>query len=218
MDVGLIQLLIENAPKVSVILIVGYFIGKAVLFTYQEYFKNKQEKLKKEREEEEALKNEGRALGVMEAEKNAFKANSHTLRDEYYRHTKKIDELDSQITTLSKGLKDVTEELVREDANRRKEREEDLCERKKSGERLDSILESNRRAIEDNRKLLKIHEDLSDNYKEMNSYLKQSVDSLKQSVENMNSSLLTFDKKVSSIESELSIVKQDVHELKKRGL
>lgn len=66
---------------------------------------NKIVELNRQKElDEEKIKTEGKEIGMLTSKYEDFKANSEVVKEEYYKQQKKNDELDAQISILSKSL------------------------------------------------------------------------------------------------------------------
>lgn len=100
----LLTILVEQAPLAAVIIVIGCFVVRfiksAVDWGIKLLYTNRQ----KANAEEEMIKQEGKQMGVTQAERDAYKANHNTLVKIYHEQQEKINELDHQITNLTESI------------------------------------------------------------------------------------------------------------------
>ena len=102
--IDLLDLLITEAPLAAVIIVIGYFIVRFIKAAVDWGVKLLDANRQKANAEEEMIKQEGKQMGVTQAERDAYKANHNTLVKIYHEQQEKINELDHQITNLTESI------------------------------------------------------------------------------------------------------------------
>ena len=122
MEQGLVELIVKEFPVDGGTILVVYFVGNAVkaLLTclnnsYSDYKSQNEDQL-------HSIQKEYKEFGHTEAERNAYKANSEILKEEYYKQQAKINALDKQVESLTIAV------------------EKNAEEREQSGQRLDRMI------------------------------------------------------------------------------
>lgn len=100
----LLDLLLKEAPLAAVIIVIGYFVVRFIKSAVDWGIKLLDTNLQKANAEEEMIKQEGKQMGVTQAERDAYKANHNTLVKIYHEQQEKINELDHQITNLTESI------------------------------------------------------------------------------------------------------------------
>ncbi len=100
----LLNLLLKEAPLAAVIIVIGYFLVKFIKAAVDWGIKIMDANRQKANAEEEIIKQEGKQIGVTQAERDAYKANHNTLVKIYHEQQGKINELDHQITALTEAI------------------------------------------------------------------------------------------------------------------
>ena len=183
MEVELVKLIIDKSPALAIIIVVCIFGGKYINSFIKEYRTLKSEKNAREREEEQALIREGREFGHIESERDAYKSNSNTLKEEYYKQQVKINELDKQVNDLT--------HIVRVESE----------ERKKDGERLDSLIR-----IHDN--LSKNYSDMGESLKKSLSEMGEALTQFQFNNRKMHEKITDMEDDISSIKSDVKELKE----------
>ena len=183
MEVELVKLIIDKSPVLAIIIVVCIFGGKYINSFIKEYRTLKSEKNAREREEEQALIREGREFGHIESERDAYKSNSNTLKEEYYKQQVKINELDKQVNDLT--------HIVRVESE----------ERKKDGERLDSLIR-----IHDN--LSKNYSDMGESLKKSLSEMGEALTQFQFNNKKMHEKITDMEDDISSIKSDVKELKE----------
>ena len=183
MEVELFKLIIDKSPALAIIIVVCIFGGKYINSFIKEYRTLKSEKNAREREEEQALIREGREFGHIESERDAYKSNSNTLKEEYYKQQVKINELDKQVNDLT--------HIVRVESE----------ERKKDGERLDSLIR-----IHDN--LSKNYSDMGESLKKSLSEMGEALTQFQFNNKKMHEKITDMEDDISSIKSDVKELKE----------
>ena len=183
MEVELVKLIIDKSPALAIIIVVCIFGGKYINSFIKEYRTLKSEKNAREREEEQALIQEGREFGHIESERDAYKSNSNTLKEEYYKQQVKINELDKQVNDLT--------HIVRVESE----------ERKKDGERLDSLIR-----IHDN--LSKNYSDMGESLKKSLSEMGEALTQFQFNNRKMHEKITDMEDDISSIKSDVKELKE----------
>ena len=183
MEVELVKLIIDKSPALAIIIVVCIFGGKYINSFIKEYRTLKSEKNAREREEEQALIREGREFGHIESERDAYKSNSNTLKEEYYKQQVKINELDKQVNDLT--------HIVRVESE----------ERKKDGERLDSLIR-----IHDN--LSKNYSDMGESLKKSLSEMGEALTQFQFNNKKMHEKITDMEDDISSIKSDVKELKE----------
>jgi uncharacterized protein (DUF3084 family) len=182
-EVELVELIIDKSPALAIIIVVCIFGGKYINSFIKEYRTLKSEKDAREREEEQALIQEGREFGHIETERDAYKSNSNTLKEEYYKQQMKINELDKQVNDLT--------HIVRVESE----------ERKKDGERLDSLIR-----IHDN--LSKNYSDMGESLKKSLSEMGEALTQFQFNNRKMHEKITDMEDDISSIKSDVKELKE----------
>ena len=182
-EVELVKLIIDKSPALAIIIVVCIFGGKYINSFIKEYRTLKSEKNAREREEEQALIREGREFGHIESERDAYKSNSNTLKEEYYKQQVKINELDKQVNDLT--------HIVRVESE----------ERKKDGERLDSLIR-----IHDN--LSKNYSDMGESLKKSLSEMGEALTQFQFNNKKMHEKITDMEDDISSIKSDVKELKE----------
>ena len=183
MEVELVKLIIDKSPVLAIIIVVCIFGGKYINSFIKEYRTLKSEKDARERAEEQALIQEGREFGHIETERDAYKSNSNTLKEEYYKQQVKINELDKQVNDLT--------HIVRVESE----------ERKKDGERLDSLIR-----IHDN--LSKNYSDMGESLKKSLSEMGEALTQFQFNNRKMHEKITDMEDDISSIKSDVKELKE----------
>ena len=183
MEVELVKLIIDKSPVLAIIIVVCIFGGKYINSFIKEYRTLKSEKNAREREEEQALIQEGKEFGHIETERDAYKSNSNTLKEEYYKQQVKINELDKQVNDLT--------HIVRVESE----------ERKKDGERLDSLIR-----IHDN--LSKNYSDMGESLKKSLSEMGEALTQFQFNNKKMHEKITDMEDDISSIKSDVKELKE----------
>ena len=183
MEVELVKLIIDKSPALAIIIVVCIFGGKYINSFIKEYRTLKSEKDARERAEEQALIQEGREFGHIESERDAYKTNSKTLKEEYYKQQVKINELDKQVNDLT--------HIVRVESE----------ERKKDGERLDSLIR-----IHDN--LSKNYSDMGESLKKSLSEMGEALTQFQFNNRKMHEKITDMEDDISSIKSDVKELKE----------
>ena len=183
MEVELVKLIIDKSPVLAIIIAVCIFGGKYITSFIKEYRTLKSEKDARERAEEQALIQEGREFGHIESERDAYKSNSNTLKEEYYKQQVKINELDKQVNDLT--------HIVRVESE----------ERKKDGERLDSLIR-----IHDN--LSKNYSDMGESLKKSLSEMGEALTQFQFNNRKMHEKITDMEDDISSIKSDVKELKE----------
>lgn len=183
MEVELVKLIIDKSPVLAIIIVVCIFGGKYINSFIKEYRTLKSEKDARERAEEQALIQEGREFGHIESERDAYKTNSKTLKEEYYKQQVKINELDKQVNDLT--------HIVRVESE----------ERKKDGERLDSLIR-----IHDN--LSKNYSDMGESLKKSLSEMGEALTQFQFNNRKMHEKITDMEDDISSIKSDVKELKE----------
>ena len=183
MEVELVKLIIDKSPVLAIIIVVCIFGGKYINSFIKEYRTLKSEKDARERAEEQALIQEGREFGHIESERDAYKTNSKTLKEEYYKQQVKINELDKQVNDLT--------HIVRVESE----------ERKKDGERLDSLIR-----IHDN--LSKNYSDMGESLKKSLSEMGEALTQFQFNNKKMHEKITDMEDDISSIKSDVKELKE----------
>ena len=183
MEVELVKLIIDKSPVLAIIITVCIFGGKYITSFIKEYRTLKSEKDARERAEEQALIQEGREFGHIESERDAYKSNSNTLKEEYYKQQVKINELDKQVNDLT--------HIVRVESE----------ERKKDGERLDSLIR-----IHDN--LSKNYSDMGESLKKSLSEMGEALTQFQFNNRKMHEKITDMEDDISSIKSDVKELKE----------
>ena len=183
MEVELVKLIIDKSPVLAIIIAVCIFGGKYITSFIKEYRTLKSEKDARERAEEQALIQEGREFGHIETERDAYKSNSNTLKEEYYKQQVKINELDKQVNELT--------HIVRVESE----------ERKKDGERLDSLIR-----IHDN--LSKNYSDMGESLKKSLSEMGEALTQFQFNNRKMHEKITDMEDDISSIKSDVKELKE----------
>ena len=183
MEVELVKLIIDKSPVLAIIIAVCIFGGKYITSFIKEYRTLKSEKDARERAEEQALIQEGREFGHIESERDAYKTNSNTLKEEYYKQQVKINELDKQVNELT--------HIVRVESE----------ERKKDGERLDSLIR-----IHDN--LSKNYSDMGESLKKSLSEMGEALTQFQFNNRKMHEKITDMEDDISSIKSDVKELKE----------
>ena len=183
MEVELVKLIIDKSPVLAIIIVVCIFGGKYINSFIKEYRTLKSEKDARERAEEQALIQEGREFGHIESERDAYKSNSNTLKEEYYKQQVKINELDKQVNDLT--------HIVRVESE----------ERKKDGERLDSLIR-----IHDN--LSKNYSDMGESLKKSLSEMGEALTQFQFNNRKMHEKITDMEDDISSIKSDVKELKE----------
>ena len=183
MEVELVKLIIDKSPVLAIIIAVCIFGGKYITSFIKEYRTLKSEKDARERAEEQALIQEGREFGHIETERDAYKSNSNTLKEEYYKQQVKINELDKQVNDLT--------HIVRVESE----------ERKKDGERLDSLIR-----IHDN--LSKNYSDMGESLKKSLSEMGEALTQFQFNNRKMHEKITDMEDDISSIKSDVKELKE----------
>lgn len=102
--IDLLDLLITEAPLAAVIIVIGCFIVRFIKAAVDWGVKLLDANRQKANAEEEMIKQEGKQMGVTQAERDAYKANHNTLVKIYHEQQEKINELDHQITNLTESI------------------------------------------------------------------------------------------------------------------
>lgn len=100
----LLDLLLKEAPLAAVIIVIGYFVVRFIKSAVDWGIKLLDTNRQKANAEEELIKQEGKQMGVTQAERDAYKANHNTLVKIYHEQQEKINELDHQITNLTESI------------------------------------------------------------------------------------------------------------------
>ena len=100
----LLDLLLKEAPLAAVIIVIGYFVVRFIKSAVDWGIKLLDTNRQKANAEEEMIKQEGKQMGVTQAERDAYKANHNTLVKIYHEQQEKINELDHQITNLTESI------------------------------------------------------------------------------------------------------------------
>lgn len=100
----LLNLLLKEAPLAAVIIVIGYFVVRFIKSAVDWGIKLLDTNRQKANAEEEMIKQEGKQMGVTQAERDAYKANHNTLVKIYHEQQEKINELDHQITNLTESM------------------------------------------------------------------------------------------------------------------
>ena len=179
----LVKLIIDKSPVLAIIIVVCIFGGKYINSFIKEYRTLKSEKDARERAEEQALIQEGREFGHIETERDAYKSNSNTLKEEYYKQQVKINELDKQVNDLT--------HIVRVESE----------ERKKDGERLDSLIR-----IHDN--LSKNYSDMGESLKKSLSEMGEALTQFQFNNRKMHEKITDMEDDISSIKSDVKELKE----------
>ena len=182
-EVELVKLIIDKSPALAIIIVVCIFGGKYINSFIKEYRTLKSEKDARERAEEQALIQEGREFGHIESERDAYKTNSKTLKEEYYKQQVKINELDKQVNDLT--------HIVRVESE----------ERKKDGERLDSLIR-----IHDN--LSKNYSDMGESLKKSLSEMGEALTQFQFNNKKMHEKITDMEDDISSIKSDVKELKE----------
>ena len=182
-EVELVKLIINKSPALAIIIVVCIFGGKYINSFIKEYRTLKSEKNAREREEEQALIQEGKEFGHIETERDAYKSNSNTLKEEYYKQQVKINELDKQVNDLT--------HIVRVESE----------ERKKDGERLDSLIR-----IHDN--LSKNYSDMGESLKKSLSEMGEALTQFQFNNRKMHEKITDMEDDISSIKSDVKELKE----------
>ena len=183
MEVELVELIIDKSPALAIIIVVCIFGGKYINSFIKEYRALKNEKDARERAEDQALIQEGREFGHIESERDAYKSNSNTLKEEYYKQQVKINELDKQVNDLT--------HIVRVESE----------ERKKDGERLDSLIR-----IHDN--LSKNYSDMGESLKKSLSEMGEALTQFQFNNRKMHEKITDMEDDISSIKSDVKELKE----------
>lgn len=183
MEVELVELIIDKSPALAIIIVICIFGGKYINSFIKEYRTLKREKDARERAEEQALIQEGREFGHIESERDAYKSNSNTLKEEYYKQQVKINELDKQVNDLT--------HIVRVESE----------ERKKDGERLDSLIR-----IHDN--LSKNYSDMGESLKKSLSEMGEALTQFQFNNRKMHEKITDMEDDISSIKSDVKELKE----------
>jgi predicted RNase H-like nuclease (RuvC/YqgF family) len=182
-EVELVKLIIDKSPALAIIIVVCIFGGKYINSFIKEYRTLKREKDARERADEQALIQEGREFGHIESERDAYKSNSNTLKEEYYKQQVKINELDKQVNDLTN--------IVRVESE----------ERKKDGERLDSLIR-----IHDN--LSKNYSDMGESLKKSLSEMGEALTQFQFNNRKMHEKITDMEDDISSIKSDVKELKE----------
>lgn len=102
--IELIDLLIQEAPLAAVIIVIGCLVARFIKSAVDWGIKLLDANRQKANAEEETIKQEGKQMGVTQAERDAYKANHNTLVKIYHEQQEKINELDHQITNLTESI------------------------------------------------------------------------------------------------------------------
>ena len=183
MEVELVELIIDKSPALAIIIVVCIFGGKYINSFIKEYRALKNEKDARERAEDQALIQEGREFGHIESERDAYKSNSDTLKEEYYKQQVKINELDKQVNDLT--------HIVRVESE----------ERKKDGERLDSLIR-----IHDN--LSKNYSEMGESLKKSLSEMGEALNQFQFNNRKMHEKITDMENDISSIKSDVKELKE----------
>lgn len=183
MEVELVELIIDKSPALAIIIVICIFGGKYINSFIKEYRTLKREKDARERAEEQALIQEGREFGHIESERDAYKSNSNTLKEEYYKQQVKINELDKQVNDLTHVVRVESEE------------------RKKDGERLDSLIR-----IHDN--LSKNYSDMGESLKKSLSEMGEALTQFQFNNRKMHEKITDMEDDISSIKSDVKELKE----------
>ena len=183
MEVQLVELIIDKSPALAIIIVVCIFGGKYINSFIKEYRALKNEKDARERAEDQALIQEGREFGHIESERDAYKSNSKTLKEEYYKQQVKINELDKQVNDLT--------HIVRVESE----------ERKKDGERLDSLIR-----IHDN--LSKNYSEMGESLKKSLSEMGEALNQFQFNNRKMHEKITDMEDDISSIKNDVKELKE----------
>ena len=183
MEVELVELIIDKSPALAIIIVVCIFGGKYINSFIKEYRALKNEKDARERAEDQALIQEGREFGHIESERDAYKSNSDTLKEEYYKQQVKINELDKQVNDLT--------HIVRVESE----------ERKKDGERLDSLIR-----IHDN--LSKNYSEMGESLKKSLSEMGEALNQFQFNNRKMHEKITDMEDDISSIKNDVKELKE----------
>ena len=183
MEVELVELIIDKSPALAIIIVVCIFGGKYINSFIKEYRALKNEKDARERAEDQALIQEGREFGHIESERDAYKSNSKTLKEEYYKQQEKINELDKQVNDLT--------HIVRVESE----------ERKKDGERLDSLIR-----IHDN--LSKNYSEMGESLKKSLSEMGEALNQFQFNNRKMHEKITDMEDDISSIKNDVKELKE----------
>lgn len=102
--IDLFDVLLTEAPLAAVIIVIGCFIVRFIKAAVDWGVKLLDTNRQKANAEEEMIKQEGKQMGVTQAERDAYKANHNTLVKIYHEQQEKINELDHQITNLTESI------------------------------------------------------------------------------------------------------------------
>lgn len=102
--IELLDLLVTEAPLAAVIIVIGCFVVRFIKAAVDWGIKLLDTNRQKANAEEEMIKQEGKQMGVTQAERDAYKANHNTLVKIYHEQQEKINELDHQITNLTESI------------------------------------------------------------------------------------------------------------------
>ena len=182
-EVELVELIIDKSPALAIIIVVCIFGGKYINSFIKEYRALKNEKDARERAEDQALIQEGREFGHIESERDAYKSNSKTLKEEYYKQQVKINELDKQVNDLT--------HIVRVESE----------ERKKDGERLDSLIR-----IHDN--LSKNYSEMGESLKKSLSEMGEALNQFQFNNRKMHEKITDMEDDISSIKNDVKELKE----------
>ena len=182
-EVELVELIIDKSPVLAIIIVVCIFSGKYIKSFIKEYRALKNEKDARERAEDQALIQEGREFGHIESERDAYKTNSKTLKEEYYKQQVKINELDKQVNDLT--------HIVRVESE----------ERKKDGERLDSLIR-----IHDN--LSKNYSEMGESLKKSLSEMGEALNQFQFNNRKMHEKITDMEDDISSIKNDVKELKE----------
>lgn len=102
--IELLDLLVTEAPLAAIIIVIGCFVVRFIKAAVDWGIKLLDTNRQKANAEEEMIKQEGKQIGVTQAERDAYKANHNTLVKIYHEQQEKINELDHQITNLTESI------------------------------------------------------------------------------------------------------------------
>lgn len=191
MEAELIKLIIDKAPSLAIIMVACIFGGKYFTTFIKDYRILKNEKKDRMHAEEKALIQEGREFGHIESERDNYKTNMKTLRDECSRQREKMIKLDEQINELT--------HIVRAESD----------ERKKDGERLDSLIR-----IHDN--LSKSYSDMADSLKKSLGEMREALTEFQYNNMKMHEKVTDMEDDISSIKNDVKELKEiQIPEVKK---
>ena len=183
METELIKLIIDKAPSLAIIMVACIFGGKYFTTFIKDYRILKNEKEDRVHAEEKALIQEGREFGHMESERDTYKTNMKTLKDECSRQREKMIKLDEQINELTHIVKAESDE------------------RKKDGERLDSLIR-----IHDN--LSKSYSDMADSLKKSLGEMREALTEFQYNNMKMHEKVTDMEDDISSIKNDVKELKE----------